>query len=138
MIWDVIIGGIFKTLDKIIPDPAERMMAKQKLLEMEQAKELEYLRADVQLAVEQIKVNAAEAANANPFVSGWRPGVGWVCVFGFGYQFVGQPLLAWVSTILGYPTPPTLVLGDLMTILVGMLGLGAYRTTEKIKGVASK
>lgn len=136
MIWDVVIGGIFKTLDKIIPDPTERAAAKQRLLEMENNKELAYLKADVDLALEQIKVNLAEAQSSDPFTSRWRPAVGWVCVLGLAYQFLGQPLLAWGSTMGGYAAPPVLVLGDLMTILVGMLGLGAMRTTEKLGKVA--
>lgn len=136
MIWDVIIGGVFKTLDKIIPDPIERAEAKRRLLEMEQAQELAFLKADTDLAIEQIKVNLAEAQSTDPFTSRWRPGVGWVCVMGMTYQFLAQPLLAWGSAIWGYPAPPVLAFGDLMTILISMLGLGAYRTTEKIKGVA--
>lgn len=32
------------------------------------------------------KVNEIEARHSSLFVSGWRPGVGWVCVLGLGYQ----------------------------------------------------
>lgn len=138
MIWDVVIGGIFKTLDKIIPDPIERAAAKLKLVELEQTKELAFLKADVDLALAQIQVNAVDAQSADPFTSRWRPAVGWVCVLGLGYQFLLQPLLAWGSTIGNYPAPPVLMLGDLMTLLFGMLGLSALRTGEKIKGVATK
>jgi len=136
MIWDVVIGGIFKTLDKIIPDPVERAEAKRRLLEMEQAQELAVMKAEVDLAVKQIEVNLAEAQSSDPFTSRWRPAVGWVCVFGLAYQFLAQPLLAWGSGLGGYAAPPVLPLGDLMTLLFGMLGLGTLRTAEKFKGVA--
>lgn len=138
MIWDVVIGGVFKTLDKIIPDPIERAEAKRKLLEMEQTQELAFLKAETDLAIEQIKVNLAEAQSSDPFTSRWRPGAGWVCVLGLAYQFLAQPLLAWGSSIGNYPAPPILDTGDLITLLFGMLGLGTLRTAEKVKGVAAK
>lgn len=39
----------------------------------------------------QLAVNAAEAANPNLFISGWRPAAGWVCVFGLLVQTLGHP-----------------------------------------------
>ena len=123
-------------LDRLIPDPVQRQAAKVKLLELEQAGRLAELDADLKLALGQLEVNKVEAASADRFVAGWRPAVGWVCVAGLGYQFLAQPLLAWSSGIGGWPVPPDLALGDLMTLLAGMLGLGTLRTAEKVKGVA--
>jgi predicted Na+-dependent transporter len=59
-----------------------------------------------------------------------------VCVLGLAYQFLVQPLLAWGSGVWAVPLPPNLDLGDLLTLLGGMLGLGSLRTAEKFKGVA--
>lgn len=141
MIWDAVIGGIFKTLDKIIPDPVERAEAKRKLAEMEINRELEFLKADVNLALEQVKVNAAEATNPSVFVSGWRPAAGWVCVLGFAYMVLIRPILPWLVGLL-VPTPvdpmPEVELGDLTVLLFGMLGLTASRTVEKLNGVAAR
>ncbi|CAO3434332.1 3TM-type holin [Azospirillum endophyticum] len=85
----------------------------------------------------QLQVNVAEAGNPSLFVSGWRPAVGWVCVLGLLVQTVGYPLLGW-GLSLWYPgTPmPSIDTDTLMSLLVPMLGLGAYRTFEKVKGVA--
>ena len=85
----------------------------------------------------QLQVNAAEAANPSVFVSGWRPAVGWVCVLGLFVQTVGYPLMGWGLSIWSPGTPmPQIDTDTLMGLLVPMLGLGAYRTFEKVKGVA--
>lgn len=71
------------------------------------------------------------------FVSGWRPAVGWVCVLGLFVQAVGYPLMGWALSIWSPGTPmPQIDADTLMSLLVPMLGLGAYRTFEKVKGVA--
>ncbi|CAO3357706.1 3TM-type holin [Azospirillum melinis] len=85
----------------------------------------------------QLGVNAAEVTNPSLFVSGWRPAVGWVCVGGLFVQTVGYPLMSWALSIWSPGTPmPQIDTDTLMGLLVPMLGLGAYRTFEKVKGVA--
>jgi hypothetical protein len=125
-----------KIIDKIIPDPAQKAEAKLKLLELQQAGDLKLLDADMQIALAQNETNKVEAADPSLFKSGWRPAVGWVCVFGLAYTFLGQPLIAWGSSAYGVPAPPQLDIGDLFTLLAGMLGLGGFRTFEKFKKVA--
>lgn len=128
------IGG--KLIDRLWPDPTERDKAKLELLKMQQDGELKVLLADVELAKGQMEVNKAEAANASVFVSGWRPGVGWVCVLALFSQFILRPFFEFGAHLLGYAEHyPSLEIGDLMTLLLGMLGLGAMRTTEKLRGV---
>ena len=104
------------------------------LLKLQQTGEFRQLEADLQLALAQTEVNKVEAASSDPFKSGWRPAAGWVCVLGLLYQFLLQPLLAWGSGIQGFAAPPVLQLGDLYGLLFGMLGLGAYRSVERIRG----
>lgn len=85
----------------------------------------------------QLAVNQAEAASSSVFVSGWRPFVGWVCGAAFAWNWIGLPIttaglqLAGVTLALA---PADLT--EMMPVLLGMLGLGALRTHEKIKGVA--
>jgi len=135
-----LIGGLIdaglKVLDRVLPDPAQKAAAQLELLKLQQQGEFKVLEADLQLALSQTKINEVEAASPDLFKSGWRPGAGWVCVLGLLYQFLAQPLLAWGSTIQGYPAPPVLELGDLYGLLFGMLGLGAYRSVERVKGKA--
>jgi len=110
--------------------------AKLKMYEMTQNGELARMAEANKLILAQVDVNKAEAENPNLFVSGWRPGVGWICVAGLGFNFLAQPMLAWFSTIYGWPVPPQLDISDLLTLLLGMLGLGGMRSFEKVKGVA--
>lgn len=115
-------------IDRLIPDKAAAEKAKLEMAAALQAQEF-------QIQIEQIKVNAAEAANPSMFVAGWRPSVGWICSAGLAYSFVVQPMLSWASSIWQFPAPPTLDLSTLLTVLGGMLGMSGIRMVEKVKGV---
>lgn len=92
-----------------------------------------------EIALAQLDVNKVEAAHSSIFVSGWRPAVGWVCVTGLGWNFIMIPMINLVLDLKGLAIDmPLIDVSTMMPILVGMLGLGAYRTAEKIKGVANK
>lgn len=136
MIWDQVVNVVFRVIDKAIPDPAARDAAKLKVMELEQARDLAELQAEVQLLQAQAATNQVDAASVDPFQRRWRPAVGWVCTAGLAYQFLAQPLLAWASGWAGTPPPPVLELGDLLTLLLGMLGLGGLRTVEKLRDKA--
>ena len=87
----------------------------------------------------QLDVNKNEASNSSIFVSGWRPFIGWACGSACVWNWLGLPVASFIAAALG--TPLALAPADLtemMPVLIGMLGLGALRTTEKINGVASK
>lgn len=123
-------------IDKLIPDPQAKAAAQLRLMELQQAGEFKALEIQLALSQSQNAVNAIEAASPNPWVGGWRPAVGWVCVLALAASYLGLPLLTWASSIWHVPAPPKMDLGDLMYLLFGMLGLGTMRTVEKIKGVA--
>ena len=85
---------------------------------------------DPQTLIElQAQINSVEAKHRNIFVSGWRPAVGWVCAFALAYNFIIRDLLVWF--IGPEQVPPALQMEHLMTVLIGMLGLGGMRTFEK-------
>ena len=90
-----------------------------------------------EIALAQIATNQAEAKSGSLFVGGWRPAVGWVCVSAFAYHYVIQPVLMFVLLATGVVLPelPQLNLGEMMPVLLGMLGLGGMRTIEKYKRV---
>lgn len=125
-----------KIIDRVLPDKEKAAEAKLKLLELQQNGELAVLTAETDLAKGQQDINKVEAANASIFVSGWRPFIGWTCGGGLAYQFILRPLLIWVSGMFEFVPPPSLEMDTLVTLLLGMLGLGSLRTAEKIKGVA--
>ena len=133
-IFEAILGPLFKIIDKAIPDKSQQDAVKAQILVMEKQQEAAELEASVKLALGQLDVNKQEASG-NWYQSGWRPTAGYVCVAGFGYQFLLQPFLTWYSLNNGGIAPPTLDVGDLMTVLLGMLGLGTLRTYEKKNGV---
>lgn len=131
-----LIGSV---LDRVIPDEKAKSEAKLKMLEMAQNGEMEEAERSFQLAMGQIEINKTEATSNDPFKSRWRPAVGWVCVFGFAYQMLARPLLPWLLTVLGVdgvPELPAIDSESLIAIMSAMLGLGVYRTTEKLKGRA--
>ena len=87
--------------------------------------------------LEQIEVNKAEAESGSVFKGGWRPFIGWVCGAAFAYHFVLQPLILFGVTVAGVQIPelPTFDMTSLMTVMMGMLGLGGLRSYEKKQGL---
>lgn len=127
-------------IERIWPDPSERAKQQLALHELSLKGDLEQLAARVGILKGQMQVNAKEAEHKSVFVAGWRPFIGWVCGFGIAYAFLIYPLLGWVWTIIdisvdmdGVKPPPQLETGELMTLLLGMLGLAAHRSFDKAK-----
>lgn len=114
-------------INRIWPDASEAERGKLTLA-------LAQLNAEMESARGQMAVNSAEAASGNAFVAGWRPFVGWVCGLGLLYQLLLRPLLMGFSG----QVFPALEIETLMTLLFGVLGLGWFRSSEKIKGVARR
>ena len=78
----------------------------------------------------QLEVNKVEAAHKSLFVAGWRPFIGWCCGLGLLYSVLLSPLLdIWFEM-------PVIDSSILMPTMTGMLGLGALRSYEKVKGVS--
>lgn len=86
----------------------------------------------------QLAVNQVEAGSSSVFVAGWRPFIGWVCGSACAWNWVGLPMTKMGLALAGGPVldlaPADLT--EMLPVLMGMLGLGALRTHEKIKGVA--
>lgn len=137
--WDSITGLITDVINKIWPDKTESEKAKAALQQALLDGRLKEIELQFDNALQQISVNKTEASNTSIFVAGWRPFVGWVCGSAFAWSFVFQPLFTWVilATNSKIPTLPVLDLSQMMPVLLGMLGLGAYRTVEKVKGINS-
>jgi hypothetical protein len=130
-----VLGALAGIVEKIIPDPQAAAEAKLRLFEMTQKGELAFLESETRLAAGQLEINKAEASSG-PFRGGWRPFIGWTCGVAFAFNFVGVPLLGWVSGIYGFPVPPALDLTEMTPVLLGMLGLGGLRSWERINNKA--
>ncbi len=103
---------------------------------MQQNGELALLASETDLAKLQIQVNVEEAKSTNWFVAGWRPGIGWVCGAGLAYASLIEPFARFIAKVwFGYTGEFPVISTDLtLQILMGLLGLGAMRSVEKIKG----
>lgn len=122
-----IIGAVGKIADDLTTSDKERMAA-----------ELDAYKAESERMGGQVEINKIEAASGSLFVSGGRPFVVWVCAFALAYAAVIEPIARFVATVIfAYAGPFPVIDTDLtMQVLLGLLGLGAYRSVEKIKGVA--
>lgn len=126
-----VVGKVF---DRVFPDPETRRQAEMEVAAMAQRGEFRQLDSLDNSDRNQAEVNKVEAASDNLFKSGWRPAVGWVCVLALASQYFFVPLLTWVAANeLGWSAPPEMDWSELLTLLLGMLGLGAYRTYEKTR-----
>lgn len=124
------IGG--KVIDRIWPDPAQAAAAKLELLKLQQSGEIAAMAG-------QMDINKAEAGNASIFVAGWRPFIGWVCGAACAWNWIGLKVALFVAAYFAHPlnlAPADI--GEMMPVLMGMLGIGGLRTIEKINGVAAK
>ena len=124
------IGG--KLIDRLWPDPAQGAAAKLELIKLQQSGDLAQMTG-------QLEINKIEAANANMFVSGWRPAIGWVCALALLYQYLVRPLAVAIFAAVGHPLPTMPGLDEnLWQLMMAMLGMGGLRTFEKVQGVAAK
>ncbi len=128
------IGPLVDKLVGLIPDPAAREKAKLEAQAQLIAQEDDLIKAFLASDVAQAAINAEEAKSSNFFVAGWRPFIGWTCGAAFAWAFVIQPLLIFILVVVGRPIPslPTIAIGEMMPVLLGMLGLAGMRTYEKI------
>lgn len=128
-----------KLIDKLIPDPAAKAAAMQKLSELQQNGELAALAADTELAKGQLEINKIEAASPLTFISGARPFIIWVCGVGLAVEYVLGPMIAWGSALFQHPiVAPHADMNSLMPLLMSVLGLGAMRSFDKMNGKAAR
>lgn len=125
------IGG--KLIDRLWPNPVDAAKAKMELLKMQQE-------GDLAVITGQLGINLEEAKNANVFVSGWRPFIGWGCGFALIYASILEPFTRFIATVMFHYSGAFPVIDTQLTlqVLLGMLGLAGLRTYEKKEGVASK
>jgi len=123
-IGDAISAGL-KVLDKFIPDPAAKAKAEAELRSSLMAWDMA-----------QTEINKAEAQHRSIFVAGWRPFIGWTCGVAFAYHFVVMPLTVFAMNAFGkFIDLPVFPMETLLTVLMGLLGLGGLRSYEKMKGL---
>jgi hypothetical protein len=125
-------GPVSAILDKFIEDKDKKAQLAHDIATMAERHAHEAVQA-------QLEINKKEAEHPSLFVSGWRPAVGWVCVLGMAGNFITIPFTNMILELLEYDVViPLIDMETLLPVLLGMLGLGAMRTVEKIKQVERK
>lgn len=129
----LVTSTVATVLDHVLPESqAARDAAAIKLGELAAAGTFEQ-RAELQTQTAQIGVNQAEAAQPGAH---FRDGAGWVCVAGFALG-VARPLVEWGAILAGHPvTLPALDTSETGSMLVALLGLGAYHAAPAVIGAA--
>jgi len=118
-----LIGPATQLLDKVIEDKDQKNALAHEIATMAERHAQEALKG-------QLEINKVEAAHHSIFVSGWRPCIGWVCALGLLYNTILSNILGiWVEV-------PEIDTTLLVPVMMGMLGLGAMRSYEKVQGVS--
>ena len=120
-----LINPVSKILDKFVVD-------KDLKVKLEHEIKTEIQRANLA----QIEVNKVEAQHRSVFVAGWRPFIGWTCAVAMAYHFIMQPIIIFALSANGIAYDlPEFDMASLMTVVLGILGLGGMRSFEKYKGI---
>ena len=120
---EALIGPVSGLLDKFIEDKDKKAALVHEISTMAE-------RHAQELAKGQLDVNKVEAEHKSLFVSGWRPAVGWCCCMALLYNTLLSPILGIWFVV------PEVDASLLTPVLMGMLGLGAMRSVEKIQKVS--
>ena len=125
-----LIGPVTGLLDKFVEDKDAKNAMAHEIATMAE-------KAAHEAAMAQVEVNKAEAQHRSIFVAGWRPFIGWVCGIALAYHFVLAPFIVFGVAWFGAEIPelPAFDMDSLMTVLLGMLGIGGMRSFEKAKGL---
>lgn len=125
-----LIGPVTGLLDKFIEDKDQKNALAHEIATMAE-------KSAHEAAMAQILTNREEAKHKSIFVAGWRPSIGWCCSIALFWHFVLQPITIFAAGFAGYELPPLpqFDMDSLMTVLLGLLGLGGLRTFEKTKGL---
>lgn len=129
--WQALIGPVSSLLDQFVEDKDQKARLAHEIATMAE-------RHAQERAMAQVETNKVEAAHRSIFVAGWRPFIGWTCGISLAWHFVLSPVVVFVTAWIGAEMPelPTFDMDSLMTVLLGMLGLGGLRTFEKSKGLS--
>ena len=118
-----LVGPVTGLLDKFIEDKDQKNVLAHEIATMSERHAQEALKG-------QLEINKMEAAHKSLFVAGWRPAIGWICAVGLLYNTI-------IANVLGiWMDVPEVDTTLLVPVMMGMWGLGAMRSYEKVNQVA--
>lgn len=124
--------AISAVIKKYIPDPQAQAQMEMDVFKVLQSSDLA-----------QLEINKAEAQSGSIFVAGWRPAIGWICATTLAWQFVVK---GWAFSVISLfsDKAATAILNSpgidnsVWELVFAMLGMGALRSFDKFKGVATR
>lgn len=119
--------GVAEAIDRFVQTKEEKEAAAQLLMKIQQEPDRW-----------QAEINKIEASHRSLFVAGWRPAIGWICAIALFWGWLAAPAAQFICEILGIEIKemPAVELGEAISLVMAMLGMGALRTYEKRTGTA--
>lgn len=110
-------NGVAGAIDRFVETPEEKKAA-----------ELLITKVHQQPDKWQTEINKIEAGHRSLFVAGWRPAVGWICVLALAWGWIIGPTVQFI-----YPERalPAIEIGQAISLIMALLGMGALRSYEK-------
>ena len=106
------------------------------------AAKLAIKKVEAELKKRQMDINLADAQSKAGGLSGaiqriWRPLIGFGCALAIMFAYVLKPFLMFFLATFHIETLPLpeMDMGTLMPLVMALLGMGAIRSYEKVKGV---
>ena len=99
-------------------------------------------KVEAELKKRQMDINLADAQSKAGGISGaiqriWRPLIGFSCALAIFWEYVLKQFLMFLIATFNWETKPLpeLDMATLMPLVMALLGMGALRSYEKVKGV---
>ena len=106
------------------------------------AAKLAIKKVESELKKRQMDINLADAQSKAGGISGaiqriWRPLIGFGCALAIMFEYVLKPFLMFFLATFHIETLPLpeMDMGTLMPLVMALLGMGAIRSYQKVKGV---
>ena len=128
-------GGAIKAVGKIVDEVFTSEDEKNQAM-------IAIAKVEAELKKRQMDINLADAQSKAGGISGaiqriWRPLIGFSCALAIFWEYVLKQFLEFILATFRIETLPLpqMDMGTLMPLVMALLGMGALRSYEKIKGV---
>ena len=110
-------NGVASAIDRFVETDEEKAAAQLLLMKVQQEPDKW-----------QAEINKIEAGHRSMFVAGWRPAIGWICATALFWGWIVGPT---VQFFYANKTLPGIELGQAISLIMALLGMGALRSYEK-------
>jgi hypothetical protein len=128
-------GGAIKAVGKIVDEVFTSEDEKNQAM-------IAIAKVEAELKKRQMDINLADAQSKAGGISGaiqriWRPLIGFSCALAIFWEYVLKQFLMFLIATFNWETKPLpeLDMATLMPLVMALLGMGALRSYEKVKGV---